>query len=494
MATNETILDLLLKNNSQDELAGDMELLRQHSDKMLVTQLPAIIYTCIMMTLGLPGNIIVFYIYFFKWRRSTSRVFILFLAALDTLNCSITMPMEIYIMQHSLKLDQPVLCKMSRYGTYVINSSSALILVGIATDRFIRICRPYQQPLSAIQCRNISLGAIIFSMATTWPSLFLYGTRKVHIGNAVGSVCLLENKYDNTPYPFVYFISLSTTTTLTFSALIVLYYFIGLQIYRHRKFKLRNCTSALKMTEEKIDTEKLPEENVKYQSNVFKYDNDPSVEDTEDTKRPAKDENDFNKNTNNEIQVSGENVETSHCLLKVPSFYEGKECAEPLDGYTSETKIVTEQLTNNLKGKASLQSTKSDCNKQKGKKTNGMQARYLLVREASTGDASRPSKTIKCLTIRVGRSTLMLFLITIAYVLSFLPFYSLVIVRQSDSNFVRRLSTSELRAYHVFLRSYLLSSVVNPFIYSFCNIQFRNYCKETLSNFFLRRKSHLNLR
>ena len=178
--------------------------LDRYNEDLLSSQLPAIIYSGLMMTVGLPGNMIVFYVYFFKWRRSTSRMFILFLAALDMINCATTIPMEIYIMRYSVKCDKPFLCKLSRFSTYTMNSSSALILVGIALDRFTRICRPYQRSFSEPFSRRICIGAILFAISLTWPSLVLYGTRVIDLGKVKGQACLTENTYDKTPYPIIY--------------------------------------------------------------------------------------------------------------------------------------------------------------------------------------------------------------------------------------------------------------------------------------------------
>ncbi|XP_045177910.2 D(2) dopamine receptor-like [Mercenaria mercenaria] len=475
----------------------DNVFLENYNNEIFITKLPAIVYTSIMMILGLPGNIIVFYIYFCKWRRSTSRMFILFLAALDTMNCSTTLPMEIYIMRNSLKLDQPVLCKLSRFSTYVMNCSSALILVGIAVDRFKRICRPYQRAFSEDQSKYISIAAIVFSMATTWPSLILYGTRTVNLGNVTGSACLLENRYDTSPYPLAYFSFMITTTMISFVVLIILYYLVGSQIYRHRKFKLKNCTHVQKIIDDKsvtVKSEKSNGEKLKSSNNdVNNGENKPCVND-ENVVIVVKEESVI-QNENNEDELKPyqlglpppcKDVGTSCGLLDIPYQQE--------NGQHSSVSDITKETSEHIHDfkvdeapvlKKPSPQRKNQNTKEKKKRR---RVRYLLVRGSSTLNASGRAKCVNCLTVRIGRSTLMLFLITIAFVISFLPFYILVIVRQSDSNFVSGMSKSWLPAYHLFLRSYLLSSAVNPFIYSFCNAQFREYCKETFSRILLRRQ------
>ncbi|XP_045187851.2 D(2) dopamine receptor B-like [Mercenaria mercenaria] len=489
-------------NCTQNDCETQTNTLEMYNNEIFITNLPTILYTSFMMILGLPGNIIVLYIYFCKWRRSTSRMFILFLAALDTMNCATTLPMEIYIMRNPIKLDQPVLCKLSRYSTYVMNCSSALILVGIAADRFKRICRPYQRAFSEDQSRYISIAAILFSMATTWPSLILYGTRTVHHGNVTGSACLLENRYDTSPYPLAYFSFMITNTIITFLILIILYYLVGLQIYKHRKFKLKNCTHVEKVVDDKsvtVKSEKSNGEKPKSSNNAANdCEREPCVNDV-NVVIVVKEES-LIQNENNEDELKPYQLGlpspckddgTSCGLLNVPyqqGGYHGSDMN--LSDVTRETSAHS---INDLKVDEipipAAKTLPTQCAKQTVKeKKKKKRVRYLLVRGSSTLNASGRAKGVNCLTIRVGRSTLMLFFITIAYVVSFLPFYILVIVRQSDRKFEPGMSKSELAAYHLFLRSYLLSSAVNPFIYSFCNVQFREYCKETFSRIFLRRQ------
>ncbi|XP_045177868.2 muscarinic acetylcholine receptor M4-like [Mercenaria mercenaria] len=474
--------------------------LEKYNKEIFITMLPSIVYTNIMILLGLPGNIIVFYIYLVKWRRSTSRIFILFLAALDTLNCSTNLPMEIYIMWNSLKLDKPVLCKLSRYSTYVMNCSSAVILVGIAADRFKRICRPYQRAFSETQSMYISVAAILWSLATTWPSLIFYGTRTVYLGNATGSACLLQNSYDTSPYPIVYFTFMVSTTMITFVILTILYYLVGLQIYKHRKFKLQNCTHVQKIVDDKSTTksEKPNGEKLESSNSDANNANEKSCGNHDKVIVVVKDES-IISNEDNEDELKPyqlglpspcKDVGTSCGLLDIPYKQENGQHGSDLN-VSDVSRDTVEHFINDLKvnevsapKKQSLE-RKTQMLKEKSK---SRRVRYLLVRGSSTLNSSGKASCVNCLTVRIGRSTLMLFLITIAYVISFLPFYILVIIRQSDSNFVPKMSKSGLAFYHLFLRSYLLSSAVNPFIYSFCNSQFREYCKEKIASIFLERQ------
>ena len=501
------------ENGSSTE--GELNILEQYNHELLLYQLPAIIYASIMMMLGLPGNTIVFYVYLFKWRRSTSRVFILFLAALDMVNCATTIPMEIYIMRFSVMLDQPFLCKISRFATYTMNSSSALILVGIAVDRFKRICRPYQKSFSEENCRWICIAAIVFSLSMTWPALFLYGTRIIDLGSATGKGCLLENKFDYAPYPVIFFGLFASMTLVIFTVLSILYYFVGMQIYRHRSFKLRKCTHVQKIVDEKSVTVKsengkASNDKSKHSSsneaiNIVKTNSIPQIVENQVSSTPDIREENLCLSPYRLVPEVSQDVGTSCGLLGLPSCNSLKDLSDAgrsmRELSTCEVSVAStykhEENAVGSREKDGLSKTERDVSPTKRSpvkkvkpkvKKKTRRVRYMLVRGASTLNQSGRTKCTDCLTVRIGRSTYMLFLITLAYIISFLPFYIVAIIRQSDSSFVAHLSKAGHIAYHVFLRSYLLSSAINPIIYSFCNAQFREFVQDLFRGVFIRRR------
>lgn len=509
-------------DTNETTFVSNEELLEQYNNEVLVYKLPAIIYTSIMMVLGLPGNMVVFYIYFRRWRRSTSRMFILFLAALDMVNCATTLPMEIFVMRYYFMLDQPFLCKISRYSTYVMNCSSAMILLGIATDRFKRICRPYQRTFSERQSKYICIFSIICSMSTTWPALVLYGTRELDLGNVTGYSCLLQNNYDNTPYPMIFFGVMVTTTMMIFAFLAALYYCVGKQIYVHRNFKLKNCTHVQRIEDDKSVTvrpsEKSTHEKSKNSNNTQNGDAPlkklesieveqqllpPDIQVNGDThividvvenvEKPTN--NNYDENQLRPYQLNlpppSPDIGTSCGMLDIPSHCNNNGSFSERSLLEPSTKDVSfdSRLSNDL-GNGSVTPPKQTSPQRKKPKQKRKQkrVRYMLVRGASTLHTSGRTHCVNCLTVRIGRSTLMLFLITLAYVLSFLPFYIIALIRQTNESFVRGLSGGGHMAYELFLRSYLLSSAINPLIYSFCNAQFREYCRDLFFKVILKRK------
>ena len=83
------------------------------------------------------------------------------------------------------------------------------------------------------------------------------------------------------------------------------------------------------------------------------------------------------------------------------------------------------------------------------------------------------------------RNTIMMRVVTIAFMLSFTPFLVILIIRYTDPLFYNNIQTKAGKIfYDIFLRSYLINSVVNSWIYGFMNQQFRQMVKSVFRRFF----------
>ncbi|XP_041361737.1 cholecystokinin receptor type A-like [Gigantopelta aegis] len=123
---------------------------------------------------------------------------------------------------------------------------------------------------------------------------------------------------------------------------------------------------------------------------------------------------------------------------------------------TRHSEPITDFVTNECDGKTSTLGTKGPAVK--------------------TGKSARKQQARK--------TTFMLFLITLAFVLSFLPHLGLMAALGIDTVMFDSLSPGATAAYNLFLRSYFINSAFNPIIYGFCNLRFRMECKALLVKVF----------
>lgn len=293
----------------------------------------------------------------------------------------------------------------------------------------------------------------MFALLLTWPAIILYGTRYINLGRVVGTSCLLQNRFDTSLYPYVYFIIMMGSTVIIFTILTILYYFVGVQIYRHGMFK-QKLGKRIRIPRRKICTRSNSPHSSK---GTHSGDSRLAMPLHDITVKPE--EAVMNRHTSNSV----DGVPNGQ-IIKEDDSSTGKEC-KPECINDNET-IKPDQLR-------PLNSPVA-CEKAKNTRgINGISKKISDSRSVSTEQACSHCVRLK---IRIGKSTLMLFLITLVYIISFLPYYALAIIRQ-NKGFESQLSTAGYMAFHLFLRSYQLSSAINPIIYSFCNSQFRTFVR-----------------
>ncbi|ESO98219.1 hypothetical protein LOTGIDRAFT_231336 [Lottia gigantea] len=82
--------------------------------------------------------------------------------------------------------------------------------------------------------------------------------------------------------------------------------------------------------------------------------------------------------------------------------------------------------------------------------------------------------------MRVGRTTTVLFAVTLAYILSFLPYLIVMVVRSVLKDFESNLDSTGEVIYKFCVKSFFINNAINPLIYSFLNLSFRKDAKQLL--------------
>ncbi|KAK6167648.1 hypothetical protein SNE40_021625 [Patella caerulea] len=91
--------------------------------------------------------------------------------------------------------------------------------------------------------------------------------------------------------------------------------------------------------------------------------------------------------------------------------------------------------------------------------------------------------------LQAGKATAMLFTITMVYIISFLPYLVITIMRTAyGDTWYPSLSLSSQVAVNLFLRSYLISNTGNAIVYGFCNLTFRRECAKIFTRLFCCKK------
>lgn len=488
------------------------------------------VFTLVYMFVGFIGNFVVIYIFTCQWKLTKTTVFILTLAIVDIFSCMFNMPIEAALLWQPLTFDHDVLCKVSRYTTFATSAGSSLVLVAIAIDRYLMVCRPFKsRELDVSYAKKSCIIAVFLGIALTWPSLMFYGTYTYYIfrndGDTVikieSQTCLITNYYtENYTLPAAFYFFLLGGHSIIFLILTTVYIIIG----RHLFMATSTDVSSVKRHSLKFFgismmsaiTGKIPQQS-------------ETQSDTGDQRsRPASTENlhvridispvsDIENGNYNMLGSSPSTPHRSgtpypgHKILHSKAYEDGNK-SNHVNKCCDQSPVTTEnksdikhtrfpavnsqgqKLTLNVEARADPQCTEfrresprlssesvgSDkcLTPMTPKSPNNVRA--ILYRSQSEGGSKLNVNKIISDELRnsdvkelsLKRNTLIMRVVTMAFIISFLPYLIIVTLRSSNPNIPNNLNKASQIAYHVFLRGYFINSVINPFIYGFMNEEF----------------------
>lgn len=391
--------------------------------------LPSFMLTCLMIIIGLPGNLLVIYIYLRKWRKNTTRIFILALAGFDFVNC-LLMPYEAAHLRNVILFDFDGSCKFTRMMTFTLNNASSFTLVAIAIDRNMRICHILKPQLTIKMSKYVVMACIVVSMLIAIPAGIMYGTRTLYIPISktpgfcvVGKSCLTSDSYYGTKWQ-LYFIIFTTVGHILIDLLLIICYGqICFTVFSRGDFQrfCKNTDQGSSFSHQSTSVD-----------NIEVYVKPPGI-------GPASFQS-----------YSGRISQDTHEKGAMPS----------------EIAIIEHVPLNQIPPRNMSFASSST------RKMSAASKRSAYQRKRSLSVSSIENRKGKAY-----KTTFMLLMVTILFITAFFPYTVIMLKTLTDKTYYYRLSLSGKAAYNLFLRFYLLNSALNPVIYSFFSEQFRRECK-----------------
>ncbi|CAG2189884.1 unnamed protein product [Mytilus edulis] len=158
-APQQNSTDVIRTSNLDEENVNHLLKIENTFEAEALT--PITVYLILLMITGVVGNTIVLYIYKFRFKRSTPRIFILSLAAFDLITCLLGMPYHILDMLYPYLFVWDTVCKVLSFALTFTILASIFILDLIAIDRYRKICRPFKNQLSGIGSKIMSWGLFL---------------------------------------------------------------------------------------------------------------------------------------------------------------------------------------------------------------------------------------------------------------------------------------------------------------------------------------------
>ena len=362
------------------------------SDEKAYLYLPVIIYLLVLILIGVIGNIIVIYIYALKYKRQPSNYFIITMAAFDLLAAAIVMPLDIYDLRFHYTFYNDVACKVFRYGYNFTTYGSAIVLVEIAYDRYMKICQPLRTETYR-RTKIMCWCAFVLALLLGSPATLLFGItfRVIPNQDFCGYDCSIAHKYKGGKFQSVFYSMLILLFLLTFGLFLYFYVRIWLAI-RARNNSVIGETSRTYSASDRRNSgggsivknrKRLPSNQVSDDDSVFLHNKGDAI-----------------------------------ALTK-------------------------------MNGRLKLSSVSS-----------------------SLKSAAKVSRTTKIFVV-----------VTVAFVLSYLPAVVVMVIRSFIDD-VEVDSSSVVQVFlKLFARTHFINNAINPIIYSFLNVNFRVQCAKTLRGF-----------
>lgn len=473
---------------------------------------------CILLVyivVGLIGNSLVLYIFNVKWRRTKTSVFIITLAILDIINCSVNMPIEVAVLSRPLSFDLDLFCKIARCFSYITTASYSFLLVAVAFDRYLMVCRPLKRMTLGTQYAiRTCIGAVLTGVLTQWPSVIIYGTyvfnypiaqSNMTFGKAStnvfvqGKTCLVTNYYYHEKPTLTYAFQgfLFVGHVLIFSTLTVVYIIIGKRLYISSHIDFENTVNKSKLFKKGLlsaltgsvlcgrRTTSVSTENIHPRrpristvSELFvphsRLSTDSEVSCSMELEKGERKLNNGHDGTRkNYGKSSSKSMNNIYCL----STYSND--LSKLDKRSDDNKETNFSETIKEGPREDQQLTDTDTKRNSTESGNIAFSRPLIPRSVSMDGAQvlstciERTKKVDLKELSLKRNTLIMRMVTFTFMLSYLPFLIIVTLRYANPDIPGKLTRVPFIVYSVFLRSYFFNSVTRPFIYAVMNKEYR---------------------
>ena len=480
-AKEKNFTDEVITTIVDNATAVPTEVIRQKllaiNRKEVIKRAPILAIYVFIMSVGLIENCFVFYIYKVKFKQANARTYILYLALLDFLVCCVGIPYHTLDLTHIVTYYQAEVCRALSYFIGVVNIGSVFVLMVVAVDRYLKVCRPLKRQVVDFGDRKACAIAILSAIIISIPNAILYGKSSVE-ENADGLTfkgveCFLDDKYGTSTFAVVYIVLYILLFLICVITLIVLYTLIYRKIHKSQTFKTEQtvhhcgrCCFSISAIREECDTESDyngKEENTMDSTNKFGFVSEGDrIKDKHMDIILEKQLNVSEVKTDKATSVNDSVIDADNGAL-AESLIMRSDIVKPQESRitkfsASDIRIIRNQAAKEIQHEGVKQ----------------IKA-IALVRHTIEGTGEKHTRKI----------TLMMLTITVLFILSYLPYVIIMFLSAVDSTYWDNMSSSMELFTDFMMRFYVFNSVANAIIYSFWDERFRRECLFILKAIFL---------
>ena len=504
--------------NKTNSSFDPVEYLRQINDETAISLLPATVYVASLMVVGFLGNAAVLYFYRRMARKSINNLSICFLACCDLLVCCVAMPSEIIDLTLPFMFESSAACKSFEFVHHFSGILSGCTLLVIAADRYLRVCRPFGNQMRKKHFVIICSVVVLVSVILSCPTISLYGAQTINVTHSSGATslgfdCTFTTNKHYASYIWIFNVFQIVAFLFTTTCLFVLYFLIARTILKYKKFhnrytKKQVCISTFKLPLKALRRLSLSSEDRKAEicmTEEVEISNDVN---TIDRMWQRKEKSAVNKeifyvkdNGENDEHISTNNVKSSSNTGS-NAVFEGSNNNESHQIYFTSGEVrrfsrsddkddfkTCANITREYHGFSACRSLSGVDNKAADIKEETVNERVKVNASVSSVSVVDPKTHVSYnmstdkppelqnQRIHISKYTFIMFIVTLMFILSFLPYFGVSIWR----NVGRDRETELSFGIQIALRSYLVNSAINPIIYGMFNPSFRIFLKALIS-------------
>ncbi|KAL3864657.1 hypothetical protein ACJMK2_006321 [Sinanodonta woodiana] len=467
-------------------LSHNSDLAEELNSDFVKAVLPVTIFVGILACVGFLGNLLVLCVFSFKYRRCNFKYFVLCLALIDLTSCLTTIPGELVTQTFWYIYPVPEICKAKSFFNLFTVCASALCLLLIAIDRYIKVCKPFGRQIKSKMAIFLCLCVLVIAGIVSTPVPFYWGVQHDNViyRNITVNVtsCATDQKYKNTEHPLIYSITTAVIIFIPMVVMAVLYFLIACEIRQNMHTILAKRPIAANSLDMNVTAPDASGKEIVNINNASKP-NEERIGDERNYDSPetsttlvnedCTDRKDFpdqaqDKTLSNpamktaEVENAIENAPEKTLSNPAMKTAEVENAIENNDVDTLQPeKVVDSKLfkpkhikteENNREGSVSISSDDVHVNLNAGKR------KVKLVRMNND----------------VKRKTLITFILSTVFFISTVLYLTLLSLIASEYNILGNLTTNQKAVYFFFFRLYFIHHVINPFVYAFLDSQFKS--------------------
>lgn len=471
--------DVPVSNTTNSSITANLVVLNSQE---ALKRLPVIVFIAVMILVGTVGNLHVIYIYFKFFNRSTYRNFVLTLAAIDIVSCVISMPFEIYDELNPYLFHAEAACKVFRFINFTLAIGTGFMLVVIASERYRRICKPFGNQLTEKQSMYAMVVVIACASGVSLPSLYIYGRRSIDIPGyaTIGTECTWGDHVKGSVIGYIFYGVTLLIILLCMIALIAIYVLVGKYLWKHartmatnvrKKYQIKEVVRLESIEEESPESVRRAQESFRRARESLRREKH-SVENGVSSKTT-----DIKTEGNKENNQDKINILSDTSKSKDASPNHSTKATSPLVPVTRTSPLAVPKAITPLR--VSPKTTTRMVHRPNNMK--GLQKAFKNVTGRKAGVNPLLPQPEKNVPEREKKITIVLFTITVLFILSFLPYIIILILYSVDEGYEASMTQTQHTIYLIGLRLYLINNVSNPFLYSSFDSKFRKHLTDIYS-------------